>query len=89
MPEPQIQYEDKWDSGVVTGETLEEAALKLFEQRYADGFWYDNWDDGDPNHQYADRADAIHAAQNGEVAWQFLRERSDHEYEWVERARVI
>lgn len=85
MSEPQIQVEDKWDSYVVTGETLEEAALKLLKLRVEQGFWYENWDDI----PWKDDAEFIIEAQDGKGAWEFLLQRRDHEYEWVEEAHVL
>ena len=80
-----------------------ETALGILEERVRDGYWYDNWDDGNPKHRWADRARAIldgtHFKRGGqrvpmddetreELAWRFLSERCDHEYEYVERQWV-
>lgn len=58
------------------------SARALLESRVNDGYWYNNWDDGNPKHQWADLADA--ALINETSAWHFLESRQDHEYEYVE-----
>ena len=75
------------------------SAYDLLKQRFEDGFWYDNWDDGDPAHQWEDRARAIvnfprpkcmgtaydrARAEAEQEALAFLEERADHEYEYIE-----
>jgi len=66
------------------------AALKILRRRVDEGYWYDNWDDGNPFHQWKDRAEAIiEAALEDEEeaarrAMTFLDNRSDHEYEGFE-----
>lgn len=82
------------------GDELYETAYGLLKQRVEDGFYYDNWDDGNPKHQWEDRAKAVvnfrvakcigHPSfdEREKAAWVFLRERSDHEYEGVEEASV-
>ena len=59
-------------------------ALELLTQRVNDGYWYDDWNDGNDNHQWLTRANAIVQEGDGEKAWDFLESRSDFEYEWVE-----
>lgn len=77
------------------------SALGLLKKRVEDGYWYDNWDEGGPRHQWEDRAKAI---VNGtiklkegveptpeifeRIAWRFLLERKDYEYESVEKQTV-
>ncbi len=85
---PQILVNDKWDTWVKSGATLEDAALELLTERLEQGFWYDNWDTGNPTEQYRDRAEKIVKLQDGELAWRFLEERSDAEYEQVEVVTV-
>lgn len=70
-------------------------AREILRGRLEDGYWYDNWDDGDPANQWEDRARAILDLPDedfGELiekrAWAFLLERADHEYEYVEQQRV-
>ncbi len=87
----------KWDT------ELHETAFGLLKQRVDEGFYYDNWDDGNPDHQWEDRAKAILAtpiprclgpardaakAKAERAAWAFLSERKDHEYEYVEVTTV-
>jgi hypothetical protein len=84
----QILVKDKWGSWIKGGETLYDAALELLTERLEQGFWYDNWDSGNPHEQYKDRAEHIIEDQDGEAAWNFLYDRSDHEYEYVEEALV-
>lgn len=80
-----LHVSDKWDTYAIDNEKgVEYAALDLLVERLAQDFWYDNWDDGNPNHQWKDRAQAIVDAQDADAALDFLLERSDHEYEYVE-----
>jgi hypothetical protein len=64
----------------------------LLKRRFDEGYWYDNWDEGDPTTQWKDRAREIVEMPDGhdrdKAAWAFLRERSDHEYEWVQMQEV-
>lgn len=62
-------------------------ALGLLEQRIDLGEYY-NWDDGNPKHQWGDRAEAVLHERSEAKAWAFLRERKDHEYEYIERQEV-
>lgn len=74
------------------------SAWELFKQRFNEGYWYDNWDDGDPKHQWEDRAKklkfagerlwAMDGPKVERAAWNFLAERKDHEYEYVEKQTV-
>jgi len=77
MPE-YIHADSKWGDFEVFGEdgTLESAALKLLAERVEQGFWYDNSDEFD--------AIKILSEDDGEAAWEFLDNRRDHEYEYVE-----
>lgn len=83
-----IKVKDKWSDYVIdagdSAEDLYRAAMKLLTKRYDEGFWYENWDDGDPKNQWADRARIIIDADDTRAAWNFLKERSDFEYEYVE-----
>lgn len=76
---------EKHQSRVVKGQTLNEAAFKILKQRYEEG-WYEDWNDGDQNHDYERRARDIVRSGSGHDAWWFLKERADDgfEYEWVE-----
>ena len=66
------------------------AALKILRRRVDEGYWYDNWDDGNPFHQWKDRAEAIirvaleDEEEAARRAWTFLNNRADHEYEGFE-----
>lgn len=64
------------------------SALELLEQRVKDNYWYDNWDDGVPEHQWGDRARQIAASGNEKEAMHFLEERDDFEYEGFEVQNV-
>lgn len=64
------------------------SALTLLSLRLEDGYFYDNWDDGNPEHQWEDRAKQVLTADDEDKAWAFLQERSDHEYEYVEKQEV-
>jgi hypothetical protein len=75
-----LLVEDKWDTWICEGDN---AALDLVRQRLEAGFWYHNWDEGDPQAQWEDRARAIVEAEDNDEAWDFLQERSDFEYEYV------
>jgi hypothetical protein len=80
-----LLVKDKWDTYAVENERGDEwAALDLLRQRVEDDFWYNNWDDGDPEHQYDDRAKKIVELEDAPAALRFLIERRDAEYEWVE-----
>lgn len=67
------------------GTFLYASALDLLRERVAAGYWYENWDDGNPRHEWATRAQAITSET---AAWSFLLARSDHEYEAVEKQWV-
>lgn len=70
-------------------EQLHRTAVAVVRDRLRD--YYDNWDDGDPAHQWEDRARALLELQPnlaGEAAWTLLREREDHEYEGLELESV-
>lgn len=84
----QILVTDKWSTWIKGGETLEQAALELLTERVNEGYWYYNWDEGNPLTDYEDRAKKIVELQDGKAAWGFLRERSEHEYEQVEEVYV-
>lgn len=84
MSEAQILVDDKWGTWLMSGENLEEAALKLVTERLEQGFWYDNWDEGNSSTQWEDRAKKIVEDKDGKTAWDFLEERNDFEYERVE-----
>lgn len=60
-------YEEGWELKVVT-------------MRLKDG-WYENWNDGCPDNQWKDRAEAIVVAGDHEDAEQFIYDREDFEYE--------
>lgn len=62
----------------------DEAVLNLIGERLEEGWWYDDWDDGNLAHQWEQRARAIVDDQDASAAWRFLRERKDHEYEGYE-----
>lgn len=80
-----LLVKDKWDDYVVANEKgVEHAALDLLRKRLEEDFWYDNWDDGDPKHQWQDIAEDIVKRENAHEALSFLMSRRDHEYEWVE-----
>jgi hypothetical protein len=55
----------------------DKAALELLASRVKDGFWYYD----------KDEKKAKQIVEDGEVglAWDFLKERRDAEYEWVEK----
>lgn len=69
---------------VSTDERLYEVALEVVTERLNEGYYYDNWDDGNPRHQWEDRVNAIVAKADGAAAWSLLLERDDFEYEGVE-----
>jgi hypothetical protein len=95
-----ILVTDKWGTQLIDATDLPEAALKLLERRMDEGYWYDNENDGNPLHQYADRARDIllrakpesneDRSKVGMLAWRFLKMRSDKgfEYEDVELREV-
>lgn len=71
------------------------SAFSLLRERVDQGIYYDNWDDGDSANQWEDRARNIidlptedGGAMRKARAWAFLRERSDFEYEGVEKQVV-
>lgn len=76
------------------GTSVYDSALAILCDRLSEGYWYDNWDDGNKRHQWRDRAEKIaNAAAEGHpkaeaVAERFLMERCDHEYEYVEKTTV-
>lgn len=79
-----ILVKDKWDTYTIANERgVEWAALDLVKQRLDDDFWYDNWDDGNPDHQWKDRAQEIVDSEDASGALYFLREREGFEYEYI------
>jgi hypothetical protein len=60
----------------------EAVALEILRERVADGYWYENWGD-DPQNQWETDAQNIIDIDDGVAAWEFLQERSDHEYEGI------
>lgn len=66
------------------GTDLYESALKLLEERITEGYWYDNWNDGNPMHQWKDRADDALKRQDENIAYRFLTARQEFEYEGFE-----
>lgn len=77
---------DKWDTYALpaaTDEELYQSAMELLKQRNEQGFWYDNWNSGNPSAEYKTRAEAIIESGDGRAAWRFLQERSEFEYENV------
>jgi hypothetical protein len=83
-PVDAILVHDKWGTHIVRADdgTLPSAALKLLSERVEQGFWYDWPDDA------ADKAKAIVDRGDGAAAWDFLEDRRDFEYEWVEAKRI-
>jgi len=77
-----LLVKEKHDTYVLDATNLDKAALDLVSERLSG--YYDNWDDGDPAHQWQDRAEEILRRQDGKAAWRLLQERSDFEYESVE-----
>jgi len=65
-----------------------DAALKIVTERLNEGWWYDNWDEGDPSTQWEDRARKIVADGDNNAADDFLTERQHHEYEGFEVQRI-
>jgi hypothetical protein len=85
-----ISVKDKHDTYLLPASTpqeLEASALKLVRERLADSYYY-NYDEGEPVTQFRDRARQIVETENGKEAWDFLCEREDHEYEYVELKQV-
>jgi len=80
-----LQVEAKHDTYVIEHDDGDRAAaLALLKERVEEGYWYDNWDDGDEIHQYADRAAKIVNSGNEIEAYYFIvHERADFEYESV------
>lgn len=75
----------KWGDDIVSNERgMEWAALDVVRLRLEQGFYYDNWDDGDPDHQWEDRAKGIVETDNAYGALDFLEERDEFEYEGFE-----
>ena len=79
-----ILVKDKWDDYTIDATDLPTAAFTLLSERVEEGYWYVNWNDDDPKHQYEDRATDIVKRGAAEEAWPFLLERREVEYEWVE-----
>ena len=80
-----LLVKDKWDTYLLENDKgVDWAALDLLKRRVDDDYWYYNWDDGDPEHQYEDRAREIVALEDPKAAFRFIMERRDAEYEWVE-----
>jgi len=86
-----ILVKDKWDTYTIANEKgVRYAALDLLKQRVEDDFWYDNWDEGNPDTQWEDRARAIvkkatYADLLDEAAYDalyFLEERNDEGFEY-------
>lgn len=72
------------------------SALALLKRRLDEGYWYDDEDaslrlKADPAEPVteAEVARRIVGRENESAAWRFLQRRSDHEYEGVERVRVL
>lgn len=79
---------EKHGTRIVTANNLEEAAIEIVHDRFGEDYWYYNWDDGNPKHQWHDRAREIIAHYDGASALRFLNERKDHEYEGYEIQNV-
>lgn len=80
-----LQVADKHSTYIIDHEDGDRAAaLALLKERVQEGYWYENWDDGDEAHQYEDRAAKIANSGNEIEAYYFIvHERSDFEYEDV------
>jgi hypothetical protein len=79
-----MQLNEKHGNRFVKADDINEAALRVITDRLNEGYWYDNWDDGDPNHQWEDRAEEIVCANDAKAAYKFLSERRSQEYEGFE-----
>lgn len=70
------------------GTCLYALASDVIRARLEDGFWYDNSGDGNPKHQWEDRAREAFESNDENIAWRFLMERNDYEYESVSWEKV-
>lgn len=66
---------------------LERSMLTVVEERYDEG-WYYNWDEGDLQTQWGNRARCIVEEGDGAEAVKLCYERQDHEYEGFEFSYV-
>ncbi len=82
MSQKIIIWHEKHGNRVTTASP--EAFLQVFNERYKDGYWYENWEEGNPMTEWGDRAKVIHDAQDEKAAQRFLYERQEHEYEGFE-----
>jgi hypothetical protein len=76
-----VMLREKHGERIIEGRDLPAVALHVVSQRLADGYWYDDWNDGKPAHQWWERAQALVEAGDAVAAERFFKDREDHEYE--------